>query len=125
MKSSFSLSILSVIFLLSFISASLLYFYMDPERNLPVAYATMGVALTLCCTSLLSLVLYFFKRIYYRGMVDASILHTSIRQGLLVTLGLVGVVAFERLGILTWKTGGLLFLIAFLFELMIESMSDD
>ena len=70
--------------MLSVISAGLLYSYLDPEKNLSVAYATMGLALGLGVASLSGLFLYAFKRVYYRGIVSPAILHGSVRQGFLI-----------------------------------------
>ncbi len=109
--------------MLSLISGTLLYFYMDPERNLPVAYAMMGTALYLTSASFITIVLYIFKRIYYRGIISASTIQSSVRQGFLFACGLIGIVVFNKLGILAWRTGTLLFFIIFLFELMIQSLS--
>lgn len=125
MKTGSSLLVLTIILLLSITSATLLYFYVDPERNLVVAYATMGIALSLASMSIISMILYFIKRVYYRGIVTVSALHASIRQGCFVTAGLVGLVAFQKLGILNLRTGGLIFFILFLFELMIQSLSEE
>lgn len=123
MKSTTSLSILFLILVLSMFSGTLLYFYMDPERNLPVAYAMMGTALYLMSASFITIVLYIFKRVYYRGAVSMTTMQSSVRQGFLFACGLIGIVVFNRLGILAWRTGGLLFFILFLFELMIQSLS--
>jgi hypothetical protein len=80
------ITVLVTILSISSISAGLLYSYLDPERNLPVAYTTMGIALGLGLASLTGLMLYFFKRIYYRGIVSPTILYGSVRQGFLIAL---------------------------------------
>jgi hypothetical protein len=46
------ITILLLILILSTVSAGLLYSYLDPEKNLPVAYTTMGIALGLAVASL-------------------------------------------------------------------------
>jgi hypothetical protein len=40
-------------------------------------------------------------------------------------MGAIGLVVFFKLGILNWKTGGLLLFIIVLFELMIQSVVED
>jgi hypothetical protein len=45
MRNTSYIIILCAILVLSVISAWLLYSYLDPEKNLSVAYATMGLAL--------------------------------------------------------------------------------
>ncbi len=78
------ITLLSIILSCSGVSALLLYLYLDPEKNLTVAYATMGLALGLAVASFMSLLLYFFKRVYYRGIVSSVTLHASVRQGFLI-----------------------------------------
>ncbi len=118
-------SILFLILLMSGLSGTLLYLYLDPEKNLLVAYVTMGMAAGLAGASFFSLILYFFKRIYYRGLVNPSVLHASVRQGFLLAAGCIGIIIFNKVGILNLKTGGLLFFILFLFELMMQSLVQD
>lgn len=116
---------LFVIFVLSTISATLLYLYLDPERNLSVAYATMGTALTLGVAAFSGIVLYSFKKVYYRGIISPEVLHASVRQGFLFAASLLGLAIFHKLGLLNLKTGALLVFIIFLVELMIQSIVQD
>lgn len=113
---------LFLIFILSVLSATLLYLYLDPERNLTVSFATMGTALTLGVASFSGICIYAFKKIYYRGLISQEILHASVRQGFLIAGSLLGLAVFYKLGILNEKTGGLLIFIVLLIELMIQSI---
>ena len=76
-----------LIFITSLISALLLLFYMDPETNKLIAIITMGLACFLASGSLLSLLIYFFKKIYYRGEVYVHTVNSSLRQGIFLALG--------------------------------------
>ncbi len=116
---------LFLIFILSAISATLLYLYLDPERNLAVSYATMGTALTLGVASISWIFIYLFKKIYYRGLISPEILNASVRQGFFIALALLGIAVFHKLGILNSKTGNLLIFILLLVELMIQSIIQD
>ena len=118
-------STLFLIFVLSIISSTLLYVYLDPERNLAVSYVTMGTALTLGVASISGILIYLFKKVYYRGLISKEILHASVRQGFLFAIGLLGIAIFHKIGILNFKTGGLLLFILFLLELMIQSIIRD
>jgi len=118
-------STLFLIFVLSIISSTLLYVYLDPERNLAVSYVTMGTALTLGVASISGILIYLFKKVYYRGLISKETLHASVRQGFLFAIGLLGIAIFHKLGILNFKTGGLLLFILFLLELMIQSIIRD
>ena len=55
MSASPYITLLSIIFSCSGVSAILLYLYLDPEKNLPVAYTTMGIALGLMIASFVGL----------------------------------------------------------------------
>ena len=118
-------STLFLIFVLSIVSSTLLYLYLDPERNLAVSYTTMGTALTLAVASISGILIYFFKKVYYRGLISKETLNASVRQGFLFAIGLLGIAIFHKLGILNVKTGGLLLCILFLLELMIQSIVQD
>lgn len=125
MKLKVYLLILLVIFATSTASALLLFFYMNIETNPTLGYVAMGIACLLSGSSFLGLFLYAFKRIYYRGETYVYMVHSSLRQGMLVTLGSLTGVAFYSLGVLNEKTGFLLFVLVLLFELMIQSVSEN
>jgi hypothetical protein len=84
MKSKTSFLILWIILFSSVLSAALLLFYLDPESNFTVAFVAMGVAAFLAVSSSLALVLYGFKKVYYRGEIHEGVFRTSVRQGILL-----------------------------------------
>lgn len=86
MKKNIYLLMILIIFLSSVASALLLFFYMNVENNLVVGLTIMGVACFLAGSSFLALFLYLFKKLYYRGEVYISTIHSSVRQGVLLTL---------------------------------------
>ena len=86
MRTKSSLLILSLTFFSSVLSATLLLFYLDPESNFTVAFSTMGVAVFLAIASSVAIILYAFKKVYYRGEAMSSIVSTSFRQGVLMSL---------------------------------------
>jgi hypothetical protein len=77
---------------------------MNVENNLMVGLTIMGIASFLASSSFLSLVIYFFKKIYFRGEVYISTIHTSLRQGILLSLSSMGIITFYSLGVLNPKT---------------------
>ena len=79
--------ILLIIFLSSSTSAGLLLFYLNPELDPTLAFSLMGIAVLLAGSSFLAAFLFFFKKIYYRGDVTLSTMSASIRQGILIMLG--------------------------------------
>ncbi len=105
--------ILFLIFLASSASVAMLYFYMDPTSAVLMAFSLMSMALFLASSSFLSLALFFLKKIYYRGDVNISTIHASIRQAILLSIGgilmtgLYGAHIYEpRLILTVWLTLG-------------------
>ncbi|MDD5197928.1 MAG: hypothetical protein PHN60_03655 [Candidatus Gracilibacteria bacterium] len=125
MKKNIYLLTIFIIFLSSITSVLLLFFYMNLENNMLVGITIMGIACFLAGSSFFTLALYLFKKLYYRGNVYISTIHSSLRQGVLLALGILGLVIFYSLGVLNLKTGGLLFIITVLFEFMIQSISEN
>lgn len=79
--------ILFIIFLSSTSSAALLLFYLNPELDTKLAFSLMTFALFLAGSSILSIILFFLKKIYYRGEVALSTMSASIRQSILLVIG--------------------------------------
>lgn len=79
--------ILFLIFLASSTSMLMLYFYMDPTTAVMMGFSLMGTGVFLAGSSLLSLTLFFMKKIYYRGDVNLGTIHASIRQAILLSIG--------------------------------------
>ncbi len=125
MKTNTSLFILWIILVTSALSGILLFSYLDPESNLRVAFIAMGTSAFLAAASFLALTLYLFKKIYYRGEPHAGTLRASVRQGAILSGGLMAVLIFNAFALLTIRTGLLLIFIALLMELMFESVSKE
>lgn len=81
--------LLFVIFLTSSASVGLLYFYMNPVPNPERALVMMGIGIFLAFTSFFTPILFFIKKIYYRGDVNLGVMNASLRQSIL--LGLLGI----------------------------------
>ncbi len=80
MKKHIYLLTIFIIFLSSFASALLLFFYMNIESNMTVGLTIMGVAFFLSSSSFFALFIYLFKNLYYRGDVYIYTIHSSVRQ---------------------------------------------
>jgi|GEM_PF-536343 len=125
MKKNVYLFIILIIFLSSLSSALLLLFYMNVETNVTIGLSMMGTAVFLAGSSFFAFCIYLFKRIYYRGEVYTSTIHSSLRQAILLMSGILTAVVFYSLGVLNIKTIGLLIIIVVLFELMIQSIGEN
>lgn len=62
---------------------------MNPIPNPERALILMGIGGFLAFTSLLAPILFFTKKIYYRGDVNLGVMHSSLRQSILI--GLLGI----------------------------------
>jgi hypothetical protein len=80
MKKHIYLLTIFIIFFSSITSALLLFFYMNLENNMVVGLTIMGIACFLAGSSFLALIIYLFKKLYYRGEVYISTIHSSVRQ---------------------------------------------
>lgn len=66
MKKNIYLLTIFIIFLSSISSTLLLFFYMNVENNIAVGLTIMGIASFLAGSSFLALLIYLFKKLYYR-----------------------------------------------------------
>ncbi|MBS9784041.1 hypothetical protein KGV55_01700 [Candidatus Gracilibacteria bacterium] len=84
---------------------------MAPSTNLALIF--MGTAIFLATSSFLAPVLFFCKKIYYRGDVNISTMNSSLRQGILLTTGILVMLIFQilkiseqQLTLMLWATIG-------------------
>lgn len=112
---------LIIILLSSITSALLLFYYMDPESNIYISLTTMWIASFLSLGSFFSLLIYFFKRIYYRWEIYISNLSSSLRQWILMALYILWIVTFYTMWVYNIKTASLLFVVMLFIELVFQS----
>lgn len=128
MKKSTSIKIylltLLIIFLTSSVSILLLLYYMDPESNLSVAYSVMWTAAFLTITSILTLIIFFFKKIYYRWQILMTNLNASLRQWIFAAWYMIWVVIFNWMWVYNIKTAALLFVSLLFIELIFQTITD-
>lgn len=89
------LFILFVIALTSSGSIALLLFYMNPvpTEARQMAFSLMGIAIFLAGSSILAPVIFFMKKVYYRGDVSILTMNASVRQAIFLTLGVLSMIA--------------------------------
>lgn len=93
------ITLLFVILFASGASVGILLFYMDPTNDPSLAFSLMGPGAFLLASSFLSLLIFFVKKVYYRGDVNHSTMHASIRQAILLTSGAMLMAALYALHI--------------------------
>lgn len=84
-----------VIALIAGLSSLLLFIYFDPSQDLLTASILMGTALFLALSSWTGLILYFIKKILLRGDVSFWTAVNSWRQGVLISVGILTLIAFR------------------------------
>lgn len=110
------------IFFVSALTLGLILNYLDPFRNEWLSYFLMGSTFFLSVTSLGTIVLYFFKKVYYRGEVFISHIFSTLRQSALIATFFIGAFIFLHIGVLSISTFILLGLIIFFFELLFQHL---
>lgn len=122
MKKRFLLLIIFIIFIFSLATFILVLNYLDPYEYKLIAIVSIIFTFALWVSTFLTIILYFFKKIYYRGRVYVFHVLTSFRQWFLVAFFFLAMVFFSILWaslILTWF---LLFVILMFLELFIQNL---
>lgn len=97
-KKRLTLFIILVTGLLSSMTFFLVLNYLDPYEHTIIALSILSISLILSISSLSSLCIYFFKKIYYRWDVYLFHVINSFRQGFFISLFLLWVVTFSIIG---------------------------
>lgn len=122
MKKNFLLLVLFAIFVISFITFLMIFNYLDPYENRIIAIISMAIAFFFSTTSISTLVLYAFKKIYFRWQVFIHHLMTSFRQGVMIAFFALGLWIFTSIGAPVFMSGFLLSVILICIELFIKNI---
>ncbi len=122
MKIKFFLSLVFVIFLISFTTLILVLNFMDPYSNTQVSLITAWISFVFSLTTFFTFIIYFFKKIYYRGEVFLYHAIFSFRQAFFLSLVSLWTIIFIKLWILSFLTFFLLFIIFLFIELLIQNI---
>ncbi|NUJ98200.1 hypothetical protein HGA92_05450 [Candidatus Gracilibacteria bacterium] len=124
MKKRLLIFIIFITFLITLGTFFIVLNYLDPYKNTFIALGALSFSFILSLSSILSLFIYFFKKIYYRGEVYIFHILSSFRQAFMVSIFIFGLFLFFHLGALSIVTFFLLFILLFLIELFIQSMQN-
>ena len=112
-------------FLFSSITFILIFNYLDPYQYKIFAIISIIFTFILWFSSISTIILYFFKKIYYRWRVYVYHVLSSFRLWFLASIFLVSMIFFNLIGaslLITW----LLLLIIILFlELFIQNLENN
>ncbi len=122
MKKKILLLTLLFIFFVSLITGILTVLFLDPYRDILVSIMTLSITFVLFWTSFFSIVLYFFKKIYYRWEIFMQHIFSSMRQGFFITAFFVWVVIFHNMDILHISTVFLYCIILIFLEMIFQNL---
>ncbi len=124
MKKHILLLILFVLFLVSSVTVYLILHYVDILENTYLALSAIIFSYILCVSSFFTFILYFFKKIYYRGNVYIYHILSSFRQGFLISIFGASMIYLNKLWAPLVLTGLIISFSLFSLELMIQNTED-
>lgn len=122
MKKKILLTILLVIFLVSSLTLFLILNYMNPYSSYTISMISIITTFLLASTSLLTILIYFFKKVHYRWEVFLWHIFSSFRQWFLLTTYIMWLIILNRMWVMTIITASLAFLILVFIELLVQNI---
>lgn len=121
MKKRFLILIISIIFLISWLTLLLILNYLDPVEYKIIAFSFAFITFLLSASSFFCLFLYFIKKIYFRWKVDLKHVLISFRQWSFISIFFLANIFFNYLWAPILITSSLFAMILFLLELFIKN----
>ncbi len=124
MKKRLLLLIIFLMFIFSSLSFIFIINYLDPYEYMVISMIFIIFSFVLWISSFFTLLLFFFKKVYYRWNCDISVVINSFRQWFLISLFIIWILIFNRLWawiLISWLV---LFIFLFFIELLIQNMSE-
>jgi len=124
MKKRFLLFVITLIFIISFLTVILILKYLDPYTSnyMPITFLSISFLLTI--SSFISLVLYFIKKIYFRWNIGLYSVKTSFRQGFFMSLLIFFLIVFKIFWVWILMTSFLLLVFFSFLELFIQNLEN-
>lgn len=124
MKKRFLLLIILFIFLFSLVTFYLILNYLDPLEYQTIGIVFIVFTFLLWLSSLFALIIYFFKKIYFRWKVYLSNVLSSFRQWFFFSLYLLWLIIFKILWASLLVTWFLFFVFILFLELFIQNITN-
>jgi len=122
MKKRFLLFLIFIMCIISITTFILILNYLDPYEYKMLGIISITITFILWISTLLTILLYFFKKIYYRWRVYVYHVLTSFRQWFFTSLFLISLVLFNILWASLLVTWLLSFTILMFLELFIQNL---
>lgn len=123
MKKRILLLMILFIFVISLITFFLIINYLDPYRDVLVSIITIWITSVLLWTSFFSLLLYIFKKVYYRWEIFLNHVFSSIRQWFLITSFIIWSITFYSLEVFSFSIIFLYWIMLFFVEMLLKNIS--
>ena len=124
MKYKIHLLTLLTIFILSLLSSLLLFYNLNPENNTNLAISTMALSFFLMMSSLLTVLFFIFKKIYYRWNVNLSNIYSSLRQAIIIVFTSLILIFFNKINVLTFEVLAIIVVVWFIIEIIFQTWED-
>lgn len=124
MKKRFLLFLLFIIFVVSFTNLILILIFLDPYDYKIISIASLLITYTLSISSIFTIIIYFFKKIYFRGKTHIYHILTSFRQSFFIAFYFFSLIFFNYIWASLFLTWILIFLILFFLELFIKNQEE-
>ena len=121
MKRRFLLFIMFILSIICFLTFVLVLNYVDPYEYQAIWLSALAFTYVLWFSSFLTLIIYFFKKIYYRGDVWINHVLNSFRQWFLISVFFLILVFFNYYKAPMLITAWLDFIVLFCLELFVKS----
>ena len=121
MKKRLLLFIMFIIFVLSLTTLIMVLMYIDPYEYQAIWLSVLFFTYRLWLSSFLSIIIYFFKKIYYRWNVTTEHVLTSFRQSFLISVFFLIIIFFNYYWAPILITSLLAFIVLFCLELFVKS----
>lgn len=125
MHKRFIIFILLIVFVISTITLFSVLTYVDPYEKTLLAVLSLITSFLLCSSSFGAMVIYFFKKMYYRGNIYVYHIFTSLRQAFLWGILMVAYFVFRFLEIPAFLPALLLFCVFVFLELFLQNLEQN
>jgi len=108
---------LTIALLVSVASLALVLMRLDPFVDGQLAITLFFVSLFFAISSLTSLVGYIIRVTLYRSELFLNHFNVSLRQGVVISIGIISLLGLQAIKTLTWWNGIMIVAICFMLEL--------
>lgn len=110
------LSVFGVAALVSWVAWIVVLFKLDPFQSTELAMGLFYVSFLIALSCTFTVVGFYFRMWLHKNEIFYHHIHIAFRQGILLTVIVLGCLTFQLLGVLTWWSGFLLITAITLFE---------